>query len=109
MQLDVFDSAGSRPVIVRNLKDPRTRRPNVFTANYPHRDCGMKEFSLSFGKVESGVEKMRQGSAQAVRVRNVQGDFFGGSLVSGKRSGLRFCSDGGAERGEQDILKAMSK
>ena len=38
---------------------------------------------------------MRQGSAQAVRVRNV----FGGSLVSGKRSGLRFCSDGGAEKG----------
>ena len=35
--------------------------------------------------MESSVEKSRQGSAQAVRVRNVSGDF--GQLVSGKKIG----------------------
>lgn len=43
VQLGVFESAGSRPVIVRLWKDPRTRRPDAFTANCPHRDSGMEE------------------------------------------------------------------
>lgn len=80
-------SAGSRPVIVGNSKEPRTRHPVAFTANCPHRDAGMKEPRYLRGRrKESGVERFRQGSAQAVRVRNVSGDFWGGGqLVSGEK------------------------
>lgn len=62
-----FESAGSRPVIVGNSKEPRTRHrhPVAFTANCPHRDSGMKESSLDvvkgWRKNEGGVQRLRQG------------------------------------------------
>ena len=46
----LLESAGSRPVIVGNSKEPRTRHPVAFTANCPHRDSGMKE-SLMFKRL----------------------------------------------------------
>ena len=56
---------------VGNSKDPRTRHPEAFTANCPHRDCGMKKLlGGCLQRVEFLVERLRQGSAQAVRVRN---------------------------------------
>lgn len=90
-----FESAGSRPVIVGNSKEPRTRHrhPVTFTANCPHRDSGMKESSLDV--FEGLAEKRRwsakieaRGVAQAVRVRNVSGDFWG-QLVSVKKIGFQ--------------------
>lgn len=84
-----LESAGSRPVIVGNSKEPRTRHPVAFTANCPHRDAGMKEPRYLRGRrKESGVERFRQGSAQAVRVRNVSGDFLGGGAARvGRKDG----------------------
>lgn len=90
-----LESAGSRPVIVGNSKEPRTRHrhPVTFTANCPHRDSGMKESCLDV--FEGLAEKRRwspkieaRGVAQAVRVRNVSGDFWG-QLVSVKKIGFR--------------------
>ena len=56
--------------------------------------------------MESSVEKSRQGSAQAVRVRNVSGDF--GQLVSGKKIGCfwggRWWCVGGRMRWERILF-----
>ena len=41
VQLDRFESAGSRAVIGRKLNYPRTGRPEGFTASYPHMGPGM--------------------------------------------------------------------
>ena len=41
VQLDKFESAGSRAVIGRKLSYPRTGRPEGFTASCPHREPGM--------------------------------------------------------------------
>lgn len=58
-------------MIVGNSKDPRTRHPEAFTANCPHRDSGMKKAWVCLPAGEWSCSEMRQGSAQAVRVRNV--------------------------------------
>ena len=103
-----FESAGSRPVIVGNSKEPRTRHrhPVAFTANCPHRDSGMKESPLDV--FERLAEKRRwsakieaRGVAQAVRVRNVSGDFWG-QLVSVKKIGFERGGNGrqGKEEGD---------
>ena len=41
VQLDRFESAGSRAVIGRKLSYPRTGRPEGFTASCPHMGPGM--------------------------------------------------------------------
>ena len=63
LQLNMpLESAGSRPVIVGNSKEPRTRHPVAFTANRPHRDAGMKEPRYLRGRrKESGVERSGKG------------------------------------------------
>ena len=101
-------SASSLRVGIGRSQDPRTRHPGTFTASYPHRDSGMKN-----GDVERSTERewsrpARQGSAQAVRVRNVSGRFWGqllgetirdgGSVRGdGERVGKRCCSNRGGE------------
>ena len=92
VQLDRFESAGSRAVIGRKLSYPRTGRPEGFTASFPHMGPGMGGDDIC-GKEGGRVvvflgEKRQARGLHGCAREECLGDL--GPVVSGKGSDLTF-------------------